>query len=587
MGDKLRISRIETKLRELLGDKVDMTDLRLDPMTQKDAYNDHFCSRALAALTIQICSGVDATTAANCITDGFNDLGIDGVYKDEEQKKLVLVQSKWRKSATGGISQEEMYTLSQGASRAVSMDLTGANAKLRAKAGEIESSIKDFSYTVEVVFCHTGDQKCRPYPMRPMKEFLDSFSDQSGETVSFKEFALNDIYDFLSKGQCGPDISIENVEIMNWGVVDAPFKAYYGIVSAATIGQWYAAHGNKLFNKNIRFYKGDTEVNQGMCDVLNADPESFFYYNNGVKLLCKKITRKIAGGTSNKVGMFRLDGVSLVNGAQTSGSIGRIYGQNPNSVERALVLIQMIELGNGGETKATQITRLTNTQNRIEGRDFVALDPQQERIREDLRFDNVEYLYKSDAIVVDPTKQIGLDEAIVAQACASSEYSYVYLAKQRVGALTEDIEKAPYKVLFNGATRSRELVNNVRVMRMVDDYVQRCQKQEDVERKNCLIHGNRVILHWVLNTVKKRKPTYESQIIDNNIETKTLVESLCAECLEKIVGFIHTKYESVPIMMIFKTPSKNKAVIMSIDGGVGASGLVQGQLDFESEANKC
>ena len=78
-----------------------------------------------------------------------------------------------------------------------------------------------------------------------------------------------------------------------------------------------------------------------------------------------------------------------------------------------------------------------------------------------------------------------------------------------------------------------------------------------------------------------------NQFIDNNIETKTLVESLCAECLEKIVGFIHTKYESVPIMMIFKTPSKNKAVIMSIDGGVGASGLVQGQLDFESEANKC
>lgn len=580
MGDKLRISRIKTKLKELFGNKVDMSDLCFDSETQNEAYDDHFCSRALAALTIQICSGVDAATAANCITDGFNDLGIDCVYKDKEQKKLILVQSKWRKSATGGITQEEMYTLSQGASRAVDMDLAGANAKLQAKTGDIESSIKDFSYTVEVVFCHTGSQRCQSYSMRPMKDFLDRFSDQSGETVSFKELTLNDIYDFLSKGQCGPDIVIENVEITNWGVVDAPFKAYYGIMSAATIGQWHAEHGNKLFNKNIRFYKGDTEVNRGMCDVLNADPESFFYYNNGVKLLCKKITRKIAGGISNKVGMFRLDGVSLVNGAQTSGSIGRMYEQNPKAVEKALVLIQMIELGDGGEAKATQITRLTNTQNRIEGRDFVALDPQQERIREDLRFDNIEYLYKSGAVVVDAAKQIGLDDAIVAQACASSDPSYVYMAKQRVGALTEDIEKAPYKALFNGATKSRELVNNVRVMRIVDDYIQRCQKQEDVERKNCLIHGNRVILHWVLHAVKKRNSTYESQIIDNNIETKRLVDSLCAECLEKIVSVVHAKYATVPIMMIFKTPSKNKAIITSIDGGEGTPGLVQDMLNF-------
>lgn len=579
MGDKLRISRIKTKLKELFGNKVDMSDLCFDSETQNEAYDDHFCSRALAALTIQICSGVDAATAANCITDGFNDLGIDCVYKDKEQKKLILVQSKWRKSATGGITQEEMYTLSQGASRAVDMDLAGANAKLQAKTGDIESSIKDFSYTVEVVFCHTGSQRCQSYSMRPMKDFLDRFSDQSGETVSFKELTLNDIYDFLSKGQCGPDIVIENVEIMNWGVVDAPFKAYYGIVSAATIGQWYAEHGNKLFNKNIRFYKGDTEVNQGMCDVLNADPESFFYYNNGVKLLCRKITRKIAGGASNKIGMFRLDGVSLVNGAQTSGSIGRMYGQNPNAVEKALVLIQMIELGNEGEAKATQITRLTNTQNRIEGRDFVALDPQQERIREDLRFDNIEYLYKAGAVVVDATRQVGLDEAIVAQACASSELSYVYLAKQRVGALTDDIEKPPYKVLFNGATKSRELVNNVRVMRMVDDYVQQYQKQEEVDRKNCLIHGNRVILHWVLHAMKKRIASYESRIIDNNVETKQLVDTLCAECLGMMMGVVQAKFPKVPIMMVFKTPLKNKAVITSIDGNE-TPGLVQGQLDL-------
>ena len=118
-------------------------------------------------------------------------------------------------------------------------------------------------------------------------------------------------------------------------------------------------------------------------------------------------------------------GVSLVNGAQTTGSIGAVYADMPDVVARAKVFIQMIDLADTEEEQATQITRFTNTQNRIDGKDFAALDPEQERIKNELSFSGIQYLYKTGATIEDPLHQITLDEAIIAQACSIDELSIV------------------------------------------------------------------------------------------------------------------------------------------------------------------
>lgn len=74
----------------------------------------------------------------------------------------------------------------------------------------------------------------------------------------------------------------------------------------------------------------------------------------------------------------------------------------------------------------------TNTQNRIDGKDFAALDPEQERIKNELSFSGIQYLYKTGATIEDPLHQITLDEAIIAQACSIDELSIVALAKRNV-----------------------------------------------------------------------------------------------------------------------------------------------------------
>ena len=132
-----------------------------------------------------------------------------------------------------------------------------------------------------------------------------------------------------------------------------------------------------FLQKIIRYYKGSTDVNQGIRDVLTKEPDKFFYYNNGIKILCQRITKKAAYSTGREVGLFVLEGVTVVNGAQTTGVIGSVYINSPGLISDAKVQIQMIDIGNADSDQAAQITKLSNTQNKIEGKDFASLDPTQ------------------------------------------------------------------------------------------------------------------------------------------------------------------------------------------------------------------
>lgn len=561
MREVLQLRRIETKVAEMLCPKIDVSDLNCEGKEKQM----HLFSRAIAALAIMKCSDVDADTAAKSITDGFNDLGIDAVYNDADQKRLILVQSKWRSGASGGIEHAEILSFVQGIKSIIGSEMDGCNVKLDSKKAEINSALNDVGYKIEVVFCHTGNQRCSDFVKKPIRELMNDMNDDGIELLFFSEFMISDIYGFLATGNNEVDINIDDVLLENWGFVDKPIRAYYGTMPVSVLGKWFVKYGNRLFAKNIRYYKGSTDVNNGIQEVLAREPEKFYYYNNGVKLLCKKIDRKILGGNDNKSGLFHLEGVSLVNGAQTTGSIGAVYQHSPALVENAKILVQMIDLRDEDTDSAKQITRLTNTQNRIDSKDFAALDPQQERIKEELLFDGIQYLYKAGASISDQDHQILFDEAIVAQACASSDISFVHLAKQNVGALTEDIAKRPYIVLFNSSTNSRALVNNVRLLRIVDQYIQNRQKNMGEKKKNILIQGNRVLLYLLLNKVRHEYSTYNAELIDWAGKEDELYR-ICDDLTDKMYGIIGGDDYGYAYIRVFKSSRRTKELIESITG---------------------
>ncbi len=128
MAANLRMIRIQKKLEEVFSDRIDLSDI-----TYSGNLPDEYYTRSLAALAIVMRCGIDVDVAVQSITDGYHDMGIDAIYNDTTQKKLFLVQSKWRKDGVGGVSQKESGTFVQGIKRIINFDFDGCNEKLETK----------------------------------------------------------------------------------------------------------------------------------------------------------------------------------------------------------------------------------------------------------------------------------------------------------------------------------------------------------------------------------------------------------------------------------------------------------------------
>jgi len=87
------------------------------------------------------------------------------------------------------------------------------------------------------------------------------------------------------------------------------------------VADWYTEHGDRLFEQNIRKSLGLTRVNQELVDTLVTSPGDFWYYNNGITVLCDSTERYQASRATYSPIDLILKGASVVNGAQTVAAI--------------------------------------------------------------------------------------------------------------------------------------------------------------------------------------------------------------------------------------------------------------------------
>lgn len=444
----------------------------------------------------------------------------------------------------------------------INLEFEGLNERILSKEPEVSAAVTSMDYKITCIFCHTGNQKISEYCSRPIMDLVSSTNDGVAETLEFKEFLFPNIFHYLASGQ-EPENICADVILENWGLVEEPYKAYYGIVPAGVLGELFSQFGNRLFNKNIRYYKGSTDVNQSMRKVLLEEPENFFYYNNGVKLLCKGIQKKIVYSTTNKIGQFYLEGISLVNGAQTTGTIGSLYPEHQEQLDKALVFIQLIDLADAEESYALQITRLSNSQNKIDSKDFAALDPEQERIKVELSFSGISYLYKAGSKVEDPKRQVSFDEAIVGLACFQDDLTFAATAKRNIGALTDDISKPPYRILFNSGTNSFTLKNSVEIVRCVEKFLDENGCNYQGRDRLALVHGNRFIEHLVIQKLKSMEG-FASEIVDCDLLNEK-TRSCCQEIVPKAICAMGETLPDAYPANIFKNIGRCRELLNAMD----------------------
>jgi hypothetical protein len=455
-------------------------------------------TRSLAAFAVAELGGLDDAPAAQTVTDGPQDNGIDAVYFDPVEHTCFLVQAKWINSGNGSIELGKALKFIQGVRDLLEAKFDQFNAKMRQHQDKLFSALSDTSAKFTLVLAYTGEQSLSGDVRQPFDDLLAEMNSPT-EMVFLEVLNQARLHSIVATGAIGEAVDLE-IMLHQWGLVKEPFVAYYGQVAVSDIAAW-GGYGVRLTSKNLRQFKGLTEINESIAKTLSATPEHFWYFNNGVTILCESVRKKPLGGSSTDIGTFEYKSASVVNGAQTVGTI--VAQKDQSQLANARVLVRLISLDNCPPNFADELTRATNTQNRIERRDFAALDPNQKRLRTELLLEfQKEYAYQSGENA--PQESVGctLDETAVALACEMPDVGLAVQVKREVGMLYEDITKTPYIQLFHAGTTAKQLWYAVGTLREIDAELRQIQTGRSRKEQLIAIHGNRFVAHLVFQKLR-------------------------------------------------------------------------------------
>lgn len=498
----LLVRHIEGELRRSFEGLIDLTDVAENaPKEQRDA---QFLSRALAAYVAQHMSKCSAEEAAGFVIDGRDDNGIDAIAIDDDKPHLWLIQAKWVKAGDGAIDKETTLKLKEGLDLLLTVDYDAFNGRFAKLADRVDKALGNPEVRITLVLAVLGNAKMDPVVERPLlaaKDYVNAGAKPEDEILDIQPFGLQDIHKAI-RAKSAPEKIDLSVTLDGSGRLQEPYLAYYGTVSVGQVARWYDQFEGNLFEQNIRKSLGLTGVNRSLVETLVSRPRDFWYFNNGITVLCDKVRPSVQYAISDSGPReFKLEGASVVNGAQTVAAISEGLRRAPDEAGAARVWIRLISLEDCPEGFADQITRATNTQNQVARRDLAALDKVQVRLREEFSWAlSRTYVVKGGDGPPDPNRGCSNVEAAEALACTHARPELTVQAKSSGDTLWEREGGNVYDQVFPKKISVyrvwRAVLFNRKVGATLDEEIERL---EGITAR-VAEHGRALITHIVFHT---------------------------------------------------------------------------------------
>lgn len=434
------------------------------------------------------------------ITDGTDDRGIDAIGVDPTAKLVVLVQSKWRQDGTGSMALADVLKFLHGVRSLLGMKAPEEPVHTSQETRDaVHEVLRTPGARIRLVTATTASEPLADAVETPILELLSQLNDLEGIEPLATHTHLDQARFFNSLTEVAAVAVDIEVQLQDWGRAAEPVKLFYGRVSAAEVAGWYQAHGPDLFADNIRVVIPRSDINEGILQTIRDSPEYFGFYNNGITILARDIEIGPGGMLNKDVGYLKLTGASVVNGAQTVSTLGKVLGSEAEAnLGNAFVLVRCIEVPAADEDLGRRITRFANTQNEVSSQDFAFLDDEQHRLRRELSVLGYEYILRSAEVpkTTDSAKVIDVREAAVGLACCSPGLGPAVVAKREVSRLFSD--SSIYPALFNPGTDALRLARSVEVTRKVDAVLDSIEKGAAGIEAGVAVHGRRLIAHAYL-----------------------------------------------------------------------------------------
>lgn len=555
----LKVNQIKNKLRQKFEAHLDLSDVPAYDVER----DQKILTRCLAALAIQLQTACSDSDAANAVWDGSDDNGIDAAFFDSSESRVVFVQSKWINSGAGEPGSKEIAAFTKGVSDVVEQDHTLFHQRLQARLSDVSLRLATPGTSVHLVVVSTGVSILARHATSVIDKLLKELNGDDPNSIASSEvMGLAEVYDGLASESTQGQVTL-NATLFDWSYVATPYAAYFGTIDGLQLKGWWKQYGKRAVSGNIRHSLGATEVNLQIRQTAIAAPEHFWYFNNGVTVVADEVSKAPAGAASRAAGNFEFKNASVVNGAQTISSLGGV--DEDASLGKLKVSIRVIVLDQAPPEFGRDVTRTNNLQNRIEPRDFVAQDPQQARIRQEMAMEGIDYQFvRSDEANASVTS-CELLEVTTALACAAADPSLAVQVKTGLGRFFTDLSKAPYKTLFNPGTTGARAFNATFVQREIDKWIE--EKKRSISKKSgprwgVLVHGNRILAAAAFRTFGANELSQPISNFISEFDVSKLHQILDA-VYTKMIACIERNFEGKFLAVLFKNPTMSKRVFDS------------------------
>ena len=328
----------------------------------------------------------DAVNATDCAGGG--DHGVDAVHiipaEDDQPPSVLVIQGKYGTAGENFSPYQEFKKFASGLEDALKGKSPTDALHQCASVLHSKGIIRYVFATVDTL--SESDQ-------REVNDVRALAHQRFQEQVLIETMSLTDVYQEVADTPA----KASRVALRCQGVEPAA-DVYLGAASLVETyrmlrGYAQAHHGvlDSIYDRNVRKWLGKRarSVNAGIARTLQDAPDRFVAYNNGVTIVCRSFTRTEHGLT--------IDSPQIVNGCQTTRTLydfmeNQFAGladqlDRHSSAERyqaALLPFKLIAVEDLDSDLVKDITRYSNKQNAVRGRDFLTLDEDFLRLKRDL-----------------------------------------------------------------------------------------------------------------------------------------------------------------------------------------------------------
>jgi len=358
-------------------------------------YEDAFKSRsdltdygnnALLLFSLILRFGIDNIhdVASESLTDGNGDKKADLVYVNSDENYAVIAQGYMAQLPTTKKSApaNKASDLNTAVSWLLSQEENTLPDDIRSAAKQLRRAIEDKEIErIELWYVHNlPESKNCLDELKAAESTADSiikrhFPDSQIEIRSIEvgEKTLNEWYQSIKT----PILVDDELELKikdGYNMATDLWECFSTSLSCTVLYDLFKKNGTKLFSANIRDYLGskrsDSNINYGIKKTIADEPNNFWIFNNGITVITHTYNY------DKKKKMLKIKGFSIVNGAQTTGSIGSLA--SPPAKE-AFLPARFVKCD--AQDVISNVVRFNNSQNKITAADFRSNDRIQERLR--------------------------------------------------------------------------------------------------------------------------------------------------------------------------------------------------------------